>query len=214
MNNRILLALFIVPMLLLSPTYASAVGECITGMTNIYNRACDTREEQSRQCTTRIEQTPEAQWCCCDNSYNPDDNEGGSICPILMATRVAPEPTMLNKNIRGFRDRVLAKSKRGKRYIDGYYNHAEAINQILIENPSLLFEMSDILQVNVPRLANLSRNKSVGVREKDLERIKMFLSKLSKKAGGNRSLKLFLEGAQGDISNARVLRKFGVYPIK
>ena len=63
---------------------ALAVGECIEGMTNVYDRECERVEIDSGQCTTRIEQTPPARWCCCNEGYtvetppdeDPDEKPG------------------------------------------------------------------------------------------------------------------------------------------
>lgn len=127
----------------------------------------------------------------------------------------------------GFRDEVLAKSERGKKYTDDYYSYAGEITRLMIFNPSLFFRSKDVLDRYQPvvesvlrreraraegeltgRPANLSDLEPTLVYDDEIDDVTDLLASFSDKASV--SLKETLEGIQRDIRDPQVQAEFGV----
>jgi len=165
------------------------------------------------------------------------EQDGTGACPLLFifcllqnqdvnctsARNSSDEPNQF----RGFRDNVLAKTGRGKKYTDDYYVYAGEITRLMIFNPSLLFRSKDVIERYQPVLESVLRRERAKAEQErtgvtaspvDLEPTVVFdseiddvtelLAAFSAKASGG--LRETLGDLQRDIKDSQVQAEFGV----
>ena len=154
-----------------------------------------------------------------------------TACPIDLIDQL-PRPSEISPpyrldQFRGFRDEVLGKTERGKKYTHHYYEYAGEITKLLIFNPSLFFRSRDVVSRYQPVVESvLRRERAKAERERtgetavpyDLEPTVVFdteiddvtelLAAFSEKASG--SLGETLDELISDIRNPEVQAEFGV----
>lgn len=206
-NFRIYLGLIAILLISIAGPVNAQVGECIEGMVNVYDHACDTAEAESGQCTTRIETTPEAMWCCCDADYEL------SQCATLFdsifgAIFGASRNAMFIS--RSVRDNVLDKSPLGKEYIDLYYANTDNLISLLITNPELARPSAKVFGDNRQMLVDLSEGKRVTLKEENQEQMLDLLRAYGKAAGRDSELGQAVGRLYRDLESGDAFKEFRV----
>lgn len=184
------------------------VGSCIEGMVNVYDHECERAELDSRQCTTRLEQSPEARWCCCDADYPL------SQCTVLFDSIFkSAEKTSRSKimaDARNFRSNVLVKDKIGKKYIKLYYNNIDGFIALFGKHPDLAKQTGQVIHENQMLMTNLASGKKVKVTTEHMIGIFELLSEYVKAAGKNSKIGRASFSLAKDLTNAEWLRQLGI----
>jgi hypothetical protein len=138
------------PLALLVASAALAdINECQEGSYFIYATECVAPETDSGLCFTRIEQTPPARWCCCENAYDPKDKDE-SGCAMASAAASTARPFDTLTALRAVRDNVLLRSTRGTTYVRTFYAISTATKNVFAASPALLFGAAMQLDTNLP----------------------------------------------------------------
>lgn len=132
----------------LASTALAGVNECQDGMYFIYEGECVAPETDSGVCTTRLEQTPKARWCCCEDGYDPKKDDSG--CAMMTAAQYTAQPTDTGAALRSVRDNVLLHSSRGAAYVRTFYRISTDVKNVFAASPVLLFGAALQLEANVP----------------------------------------------------------------
>jgi hypothetical protein len=107
-----------------------------------------------------------------------------------------------------FRDRVLAKSERGRRYTHLYYQFSREAVLLMLSNPMLLLRSRDMLTTYKPVLESMVKGDSVDLSSGDLSDIDEFLATFSEKASPD--LKAALGGLRKDLKDPAVHSEFNI----
>ena len=109
---------------------------------------------------------------------------------------------------RAFRDEVLAKRQRGRRYTELYYRFStEAVNIIML-NPMLILRSRDILERYRPVLESMTRGEHVSLTDGDIEEIDSFLNLFAAK--GSVELRDTLKVLSDDLHDPQVHEEFNI----
>lgn len=206
-NFRIYLGLVTVLLISLAAPANAQVGECIEGMVNVYDRACETAENQSGQCTTRLESTPEAYWCCCDADYKL------SKCATLfdnLFDAIGSSASNAMTVSRNVRDSVLDKSPLGSEYIDLYYANTDNMINLLIMHPELAKPSVKVFNNNRQMLIDMSEGKKVTLKEEHQQQMLELLRAYGKAAGKDSELGNAVRRLYRDLESGEALKEFDI----
>ncbi len=151
---------------------------------------------------------------------------GGNSCP-LESINVQDAPS-IRKRAYDFRDNVLVKSERGKKYTHDYYQYAGEITKLMIFNPSLFARTVDALERYQPvvesmlsheraraekiRSGEMASDQAVVeptvVTDRELDDVDELLNSFSAQASGQ--LRQTLDGLRSDIRDPEVQAEFGI----
>lgn len=206
-NFRIYLGLITVLLISIAAPASAAVGDCIEGMVNVYDHACDTAENQSGECTTRLESTPEAAWCCCDADY--DLSKCATLFDGIFGAigRSASNAMFISRNVR---DSVLDKSPLGSEYIDLYYANRDNMINLLIVHPELAKPSVKVFNTNVQMLVDLSEGKQVTLKEEHQQQMLDLLKAYRKAAGKDSELGKAVSRLYRDLESGEALKAFNI----
>ena len=211
------------------------VGTCPEGQYKYCDGDCPPEHTDQGECTTRIEQTPPARWCCCYNSYSPDDvgdqtTPGGpptSIgdCPppddgtkppeskpwaASAAIAKTADPKFTDNVLRLVRDNVLRRNERGQRYVKLVYRFSDDVEQILATNPSLVSRTTDLLTENLKLLMRLANGETITIGSRKTKLALALLDDYSPGAGENADLKRAIEKAREGLQDRTYLMSLGI----
>ena len=185
------------------------VGSCISGMYNVYDRACDAPELKSDMCTTRIEQSPEARWCCCDAEYPL------SQCGILFDAIFGKSENQSASKIMGeariFRSDFLAKNKVGQKYIKAYYDNIDEATELLVKSPRLALETAKVISSNRGLMSNLAKGNKVKVEASRMYSVLRLLEKYVIAAGKESEIHTVATQLLFSLTNERWLASVGIF---
>jgi len=212
--NKHILYVFLAISAPLSITAAIAqVGTCVGDQVNVYCHECETEELDSDQCTTRVESTPEARWCCCEADYPLaqcanlfDALFGGNRCDGSASSR----SNKMMSTARTFRDNVLQNSPLGRKYSDLYYKNTESLTGLLLKNPGLLENTTKLLTRSQKLMTNLSAGKKVTIEQKQMQQVYKLLRQYADAAGKESDLGMAVHEIYSDLKDESVLARFGI----
>jgi hypothetical protein len=107
-----------------------------------------------------------------------------------------------------FRDRVLAKSERGRQYTHLYYQFSREAVLLMLSNPMLLLRSRDMLTNYKPVLESMLKGDPVDLSSGDLSDIDEFLATFSEK--GSPELRDALDGLRKDLRDPAVHSEFNI----
>ena len=120
-SHSVLLAVAVLSCAILSPKTALAVNECATGTVLAHEGKCN-EEDDSSECTTRMEQTPQAYWCCCTDLGGVGEGKdtgcaayGSSHGPSDLSYPVAICFVLVSFALHRLRQRTAGSSRRSQR---------------------------------------------------------------------------------------------------
>ena len=135
---------------------------------------------------------------------------GDSDCDCPITTAVASTETSEStlETLHRLRDRRLSNSRRGRRYIDLYYQNSGEATALLLNNLDLLFSTQDLLARIMPAFRSLVSNGSATLTQDDLKEIHAFLRKAS--SGASKQLRDAVREIQKDLRNRHALAELGI----
>lgn len=193
--------------LLMAGQAHAAAGDCIEGMTNVYDRACEQAERDSGMCTTRYESAPEAYWCCCDDEY-PLSGCAQLVDGIFGKSSASAANSMTIS--RGVRDGLLKKSALGREYIELYYANVASVTGLLIKHPALAVETASVFRANMQSLIDLSEGRSATLSEAQKRQAVKLLQAVGKAAGGDSELGQAVRRVHDDLESGKSLSEFNI----
>jgi hypothetical protein len=134
-------------------------------------------------------------------------NDNRTLCPIR---NIHDNETQINV-LRNFRDKVLAKSEAGKKYIRAYYGCAPEVTLRLLGDSTLRGQAADLLQIFAAPARTLAAGTSAVLTEQQLQKIAAFTTALKK--GASRRLARTLERFEFDLTSGQ-LQKIVPYSIE
>ena len=192
---------------LMSGAALAQVGDCVEGMYNVYDRACEPAELESDMCTTRREFTPEAFWCCCDDEY-PLSGCARLFDGIFGTARSTASNAMTISG--GVRDNLLDKSALGKEYIKIYYANVDNATRLLMKHPKLAVQTAAVFRSNMGLLIDLSEGRSATLAQKEKRQVLKLLKAYSEVAGGDSEIGRAVERVHRDLESGKSLAEFGI----
>jgi hypothetical protein len=109
---------------------------------------------------------------------------------------------------RSFRDNVLARSERGRRYTRLYYQlSTEAIGVVML-NPALILRSREMLERYRPVLASMIKGEPITLTRADVEDIDNFLKSFADK--GSSEMRETLNGLRQDLRDPEVHKEFNI----
>ena len=200
---------FFVLLMLFTTTPQAQVGTCIQGLYNVYDRECDRAELDSGMCTTRISDTPEARWCCCDEEY-PLSQCAALFDAILGKSSANEARSSLMDDAREFRDRVMANDERAKRYIDDYYANTGDLIVLLLSNPGLAKETARVLKDNRKTMVEMTTGNSAKVSSQQMLTLLRLVANYGIEAGSKSDIARVAHRLARDLTDRKWLEKIGV----
>lgn len=193
---------------LLTTNALAQVGSCVGEMVNVYDHECEKAELKSQQCTTRIEQTPESRWCCCDADYPL------SQCSVLFdsifKSSKSSSQSKIMADARNFRTNVLAKNKRGQKYIKLYYSNIDGFIELFAKHPKLAKQTAQVINDNQMLMAKLTNGKRVKVTTEHMIEVFKLLKEYIDAAGKNSKIAKSSYGLAKDLTNVKWLNQLGI----
>ena len=126
-------------------------------------------------------------------------------CPASVALRLDDKEMNI---LRGFRDKVLAKSLAGERYINLYYSpHAFEALLILLFNPELRMCANEIVKESISAIQLLLRGETTLIDSETITELQLFLDEFEKDASPN--LKKTISTIKKDIATGDLFGGFG-----
>lgn len=137
----------------------------------------------------------------------PPPPPGG--CAATAAVAGTPQETDTLTLLYRFRDEVLARTPRGKRYIEQFYQFSPEAVSLLSFDPALLVQTQRKLERYKPVIQALVDVGEVKVRRSDLEQIDELLQAFAINASP--SFRAVLDRLRRDLRDPDVQREFGVH---
>ncbi|HEX6095648.1 MAG TPA: S8 family serine peptidase [Thermoanaerobaculia bacterium] len=109
--------------------------------------------------------------------------EPGDECAIESVAETQAMPRGILKELRRFRDDVLAESPAGRTMIRSYYRHSREVRRILLRHPALAIEAARLLRDLRPAVRSLLDGGTVDITEDQATRIDAFVAELTVLAG-------------------------------
>ncbi|HEU4388988.1 MAG TPA: SBBP repeat-containing protein, partial [Blastocatellia bacterium] len=131
----------------------------------------------------------------------PRDNK----CPINFSD---PDGGVTLSTARDFRDDVLAKTQRGRKYTQLYYQFSTEAVQIMMFNPMLTLRSREIVERYQPLIRDMVNGKSVTLTDGDLAEIDGFMNAFAAK--GSPELKEAVKVACHDLRDPEMHAEFGI----
>jgi hypothetical protein len=125
-------------------------------------------------------------------------SDNRTLCPIR---NIDDNETRINI-FRKFRDRVVAKSETGKKYIRAYYCCAPEVTLRLLADRGLRGQAADLLQIFAAPARTVAAGNSAIITRPQLQKIAAFTTALKK--GASRRLALLLERFEFDLTSGRL----------
>lgn len=204
------LIFFAVTLLISSNSYA-AVGDCVKGMVNVYDHACDSAETSSGQCTTRMESTPEAYWCCCNEDYSL--SQCATLFDGIFGVRSSVTSNSAMFISRGFRDNVLEKNKLGREYIALYYKYTADVINLLKKHPELADKTAKIFVENLQLIIDLTEGKAVSLTKDKKQAVLSLLKNYSIAIEQEDDFQKVVKRIYNDLESGKSLTKFKIKVI-
>jgi hypothetical protein len=109
---------------------------------------------------------------------------------------------------RGFRDKALARTERGRAYTQLYYKFSTEAVGVLMLHPSLILRSRDIMDRYKPALDSMIKGEPVTLTQGDIKEIDDFLNAFAEK--GSAELKQAIKGLSEDLRNPGVQKEFNI----
>jgi hypothetical protein len=141
--------------------------------------------------------------------------QNSSDCPAELICRFFPAACGIVGLIdvsHSIRDKVLARSDRGRRYTSLYYQFSREAVGIMLSNPMLLLRSRDILSRYKPVLEAIVAGEQVSLAPEDLDDIDEFLTAFSR--AGSPQLQTALDGLRRDLKDPAVQGEFNISIVK
>jgi hypothetical protein len=129
-------------------------------------------------------------------------------CPATTAVEGTATAESTLNTLHVLRDNVLARNRRGRRYIQLYYQNAEEANSILLTDFGLLLRTQELLDRFMPAIHSVAAERAVTLRQADIEEIDQFLADIS--VGSSRRMQSAIGEIRRDLQNSATLAQFGV----
>src|SRR5262249_61630971 len=140
---------------------------------------------------------------------NPVDCPADLICRFFpSACGITGKNTGLMDVSHSFRDRILARSDRGRRYTSLYYQFSREAVRIMLSNPMLLLRSRDMLSRYKPVLDTIVHGQPVSLTQEDLDNLDEFLEDFSRTGSGE--LREALGGLRQDLKDPTVHAEFKI----
>ncbi len=97
-------------------------------------------------------------------------------CPAALISGYAPDKMNL---LRGFRDKVLAKTSTGKEYIRLFYEHSGELTAIFADNPQIRLDAEEVLNKILPNILSSMQDATIDISrglKKDLKKLSVSIS--------------------------------------
>jgi hypothetical protein len=135
------------------------------------------------------------------------------ICNFFpLACGVVGDDAALIDVSHSFRDRILARTDRGRQYTSLYYQFSREAVRIMLSNPMLLLRSRDVLTRYKPVLESIVRGNQVSLTPEDLDDIDDFLTAFSQ--SGSPELRSAMEGLRHDLKDPPVHAEFNISIVK
>ena len=109
--------------------------------------------------------------------------------------------------LRSFRDEVLSKIPKGRRYIELFYKHAEEAVEILYCYPELLSTTNSLLQKFLPTTLSIVNGRSETINTEDLVDVELLIEAFAEKASPE--LRNDLMALKNDLRQG-ILQRFNI----
>ncbi len=129
-------------------------------------------------------------------------------CPALLAVTGTQEPKTTLGLLYDVRDKVLAKTFRGRRYIKLFYANALETSWLMLRHPELRTSARSLIERFVPTLQAIVGGKTALISSSDLAAIDGLLQAVAEKASAK--LRADIGAVQTDLHQAWILREFGL----
>ena len=113
---------------------------------------------------------------------------------------------------RSFRDTVLARTPRGRRYTELYYQFSSEAVQAVMLNPMLILRSREMIELYKPTLESMIKGEQVVLTEGDLDEIASFLNGIASK--GSRSFQLAVKDFCSELRDPQLHAEFGIHLTK
>jgi hypothetical protein len=124
-------------------------------------------------------------------------------CPAEITTNNSSKLKILSS----YKDNILTHSESGRKYIKLYYQHAQEVTSILIENADLKNEAKELLNYLIPKIGLILKSKKAELLDSKLKnKIISFFSQVQEKASPE--LEAAIEKVMDDIENERYISYF------
>jgi hypothetical protein len=144
---------------------------------------------------------------------NPVDCPADLICNFFpLACGVVGDDAALIDVSHSFRDRILARTDRGRQYTRLYYQFSREAVRIMLSNPMLLLRSRDVLTRYKPVLESIVRGNQVSLTPEDLDDIDDFLTAFSQ--SGSPELRSAIEDLRHDLKDPAVHAEFNISIVK
>jgi hypothetical protein len=149
-----------------------------------------------------------------DGEYHEHNERCVRTADISTSNDTCPINTVLQNDggklapFRAFRDRVLAKSAKGRVYIKKYYGHSSEITHILLSGRKIKIQAAKILAKALPSLTTAVNSGTVTISQKIITEIESFLDVLETQA--SLSLKETIQEIRKDLRGNTLLNQLGV----
>jgi hypothetical protein len=138
-----------------------------------------------------------------------DDNCLMTLCSAIPGTcSSSSSPGKPLSTMRRFRDDVLSRSSRGRRYTELYYRFTSEAVSIAALNPSLILRTREMIDRYKPILDSLLVGEQVTLSSGDLEEIDGLLQSFARK--GSEKLRECIKGLGEDLHDPQVHSEFNI----
>jgi hypothetical protein len=129
------------------------------------------------------------------------------ICPFGLSTTNPGAEATLNA-AHHFRDGVLSKSPRGRKYTQLYYQFSSEAVQTMMFNPMLMLRSREIIERYKPVIQAMANAEAVTLTQGDLDEIDGFMNSFGAK--GSSELNEAIKGVCHDLRDPQMHAEFGI----
>lgn len=129
-------------------------------------------------------------------------------CSVSAAAHKIPDGSTSMRLARAYRDRVLARTERGRAYTRAYYDHTAEVTRILSANPRLGFRAARLLEHLTPALRSVLDGGRAEIGAADLDAIDRFLDEVGARSGAD--LRMTIDAIRRDMYTPAVRAELGV----
>jgi hypothetical protein len=142
-----------------------------------------------------------------DLSLNMEDCVGD--CVATLVAKTIPTPGQPMRAALEFRDFILARSERGRKYIQIYYQITKEIVRILLTEPAIFLRTATLFQKNLPVIQGMTAHQQVTVAQKQIREVDTLFARYAARLP-DPEMRKGIERIRRDLRNPDALREFGV----